>query len=175
MKKTSTLRRTVSDTPTPVNFAWRWRRGPASNSLSKCQFAGRFWRLPLAVHSTVSYQYILIQNSNSGKNQWFMIILEHIQAIYEKKNIQKKVFSIEKKNFLPPWFPVYLVNFSKMTCYGVKFRHGAMGCSVICSPYIVLQPQVNNFFLTTCACLRQTFLFLFLNHIKYNCQIYMEI
>ena len=28
-----------------------------------------------------------------------MIILEHIQAIYEKKNIQKKVFSIEKKNF----------------------------------------------------------------------------
>ena len=30
-----------------------------------------------------------------------MIILEHIQAIYEKKNIQKKVFSIEKKKFLP--------------------------------------------------------------------------
>ena len=60
---------------------------------------------------TVSYQYILIQNSNSGKNQWFMIILEHIQAIYEKKNIQKKVFSIEKKKISAPMISGLLSKF----------------------------------------------------------------
>ena len=46
------------------------------------------------------------QNFNSGKNQWFMVLQDHIQALKAKENVLKKFSSLEKfRNRIPNFCP----------------------------------------------------------------------
>ena len=47
--------------------------------------------------------------SKSGKNQWFLVLLDHIQTIYAKKSSQKIFYTLPKIQSRAFRFPVCLV------------------------------------------------------------------
>ena len=84
-----------------------------------------------------------------------MIILEHIQAIYAKQNIQKIFFSRRNFFFLAYQFQSYLTNFRKAPYNVVKMHFRAIPLPKVHDPIQYLQLHVKILLLCPCPFLPQ--------------------